>query len=143
VNCRPPGKRVGSDELWDRAEAALAAALDSAGRRMTCSRWCFLSEDRVLATLPCRVPVVPSLDFNLPVRLEPNMSPDKHRHPACCTMIPGSLNVCRNLIEHYEGASRWLVRPRGSDLNITDKQADFAAEEKTQRKDFVPSRLEK
>ncbi|OYT94843.1 MAG: threonine--tRNA ligase, partial [Pseudomonas sp. PGPPP3] len=70
-----PEKRVGSDELWDRAEAALASALDSAGLAydLQPGEGAFYGPKIEFSLKDCLGRVwqcgTLQLDFNLPVRL--------------------------------------------------------------------------
>ena len=138
-----PEKRVGSDELWDRAEAALAAALDSAGLAydLQPGEGAFYGPKIEFSLKDCLGRVwqcgTLQLDFNLPIRLGAEyVSEDNSRkHPVMLhRAILGSFErFVGILIEHYEGAfPAWLAPTQAVIMNITDKQADFAAEvEKT------------
>ena len=138
-----PEKRVGSDELWDRAEAALASALDSAGLAydLQPGEGAFYGPKIEFSLKDCLGRVwqcgTLQLDFNLPVRLGAEfVSEDNSRkHPVMLhRAILGSFErFIGMLIEHYEGAfPAWLAPNQAVILNITDKQADFALEvEKT------------
>ena len=131
-----PEKRVGSDETWDKAEAALAAALaqnklaydlqpgegafygpkveftlkDSLGRMWQCG------------TI--------QLDFNLPVRLNAEfVDEDNSRKPPVMLhrAILGSMErFIGILIEHHAGSfPAWLAPVQAMVLNITDGQAEY------------------
>ncbi len=131
-----PEKRVGSDETWDKAEAALAAALtqnklaydlqpgegafygpkieftlkDSLGRMWQCG------------TI--------QLDFNLPVRLGAEfVDEDNSRKPPVMLhrAILGSMErFIGILIEHHAGNfPAWLAPVQAVVLNITDGQAEY------------------
>ncbi len=138
-----PEKRVGSDELWDRAESALAAALDSAGLAydLQPGEGAFYGPKIEFSLKDCLGRVwqcgTLQLDFNLPIRLGAEyVSEDNSRkHPVMLhRAILGSFErFVGILIEHYEGAfPAWLAPTQAVIMNITDKQADFAAEvEKT------------
>ncbi len=152
LSTRPEKKRVGSDELWDRAEAALAAALDSAGLPydLQPGEGAFYGPKIEFSLKDCLGRVwqcgTLQLDFNLPVRLGAEyVSEDNSRkHPVMLhRAILGSFErFVGILIEHYEGAfPAWLAPTQAVIMNITDKQVDFAAEvEKPSMKaDFVPS----
>jgi threonyl-tRNA synthetase len=138
-----PEKRVGSDELWDRAEAALASALDSAGLPydLQPGEGAFYGPKIEFSLKDCLGRVwqcgTLQLDFNLPIRLSAEyVSEDNGRkHPVMLhRAILGSFErFIGILIEHYEGAfPAWLAPTQAVIMNITDKQADFALEvEKT------------
>ena len=138
-----PEKRVGSDELWDRAESALASALDSAGLAydLQPGEGAFYGPKIEFSLKDCLGRVwqcgTLQLDFNLPIRLGAEyVSEDNSRkHPVMLhRAILGSFErFVGILIEHYEGAfPAWLAPTQAVIMNITDKQADFAAEvEKT------------
>ena len=138
-----PEKRVGSDDLWDRAESALAAALDSAGLPydLQPGEGAFYGPKIEFSLKDCLGRVwqcgTLQLDFNLPIRLGAEyVSEDNSRkHPVMLhRAILGSFErFVGILIEHYEGAfPAWLAPTQAVVMNITDKQADFALEvEKT------------
>ena len=138
-----PEKRVGSDDLWDRAESALASALDSAGLPydLQPGEGAFYGPKIEFSLKDCLGRVwqcgTLQLDFNLPIRLGAEyVSEDNSRkHPVMLhRAILGSFErFIGILIEHYEGAfPAWLAPTQAVIMNITDKQADFAAEvEKT------------
>jgi len=134
---------VGSDDLWDRAESALAAALDSAGLPydLQPGEGAFYGPKIEFSLKDCLGRVwqcgTLQLDFNLPIRLGAEyVSEDNSRkHPVMLhRAILGSFErFVGILIEHYEGAfPAWLAPTQAVVMNITDKQADFALEvEKT------------
>jgi threonyl-tRNA synthetase len=136
LSTRPP-KRVGTDEVWDKAEAALAAALaqnhlaydlqpgegafygpkveftlkDSLGRLWQCG------------TI--------QLDFNLPVRLEAEyFGEDNQAHTPVMLhrAILGSLERFLGiLIEHHAGNfPLWLAPVQVMVMNISERQAGYA-----------------
>jgi threonyl-tRNA synthetase len=132
-----PEKRVGADELWDRAEAALEAALVSAGLPFDLQpgEGAFYGPKIEFSLKDCLGRVwqcgTLQLDFNLPVRLGAEyVSEDNSRkHPVMLhRAVLGSFErFIGVLIEHYEGAfPAWLAPLQAVILNITDKQADFA-----------------
>jgi threonyl-tRNA synthetase len=134
-----PDKRVGSDDMWDRAEAALASALDSAGLAydLQPGEGAFYGPKIEFSLKDCLGRVwqcgTLQLDFNLPVRLGAEyVSEDNSRkHPVMLhRAILGSFErFIGILIEHYEGAfPAWLAPTQAVVMNITDKQADFALE---------------
>ena len=132
-----PEKRVGADELWDRAEVALEAALVSAGLpfELQPGEGAFYGPKIEFSLKDCLGRVwqcgTLQLDFNLPVRLGAEyVSEDNSRkHPVMLhRAVLGSFErFIGVLIEHYEGAfPAWLAPLQAVILNITDKQADFA-----------------
>jgi threonyl-tRNA synthetase len=132
-----PDKRVGADDLWDRAEAALEAALVSAGLPFDLQpgEGAFYGPKIEFSLKDCLGRVwqcgTLQLDFNLPVRLGAEyVSEDNSRkHPVMLhRAVLGSFErFIGVLIEHYEGAfPAWLAPLQAVILNITDKQADFA-----------------
>ncbi|MCY1393658.1 Threonine--tRNA ligase [compost metagenome] len=134
-----PDKRVGSDELWDQAEAALAAALDHAGLKwdLQPGEGAFYGPKIEFSLKDCLGRVwqcgTLQLDFNLPTRLGAEyVSEDNSRkHPVMLhRAILGSFErFIGMLIEHYEGAfPAWLAPTQAVVMNITDKQAEFAEE---------------
>ncbi|MCJ8167700.1 threonine--tRNA ligase [Atopomonas sediminilitoris] len=134
-----PEKRVGSDELWDRAEQALQAALDKAGLPydLQPGEGAFYGPKIEFSLKDCLGRVwqcgTLQLDFNLPVRLgaEYVAEDNSRKHPVMLhRAILGSFErFIGILIEHYEGAfPAWLAPTQAVVLNITDNQAEFAAE---------------
>ena len=132
-----PEKRVGADELWDRAEAALEAALVNAGLPFDLQpgEGAFYGPKIEFSLKDCLGRVwqcgTLQLDFNLPVRLGAEyVSEDNSRkHPVMLhRAVLGSFErFIGVLIEHYEGAfPAWLAPTQAVILNITDKQAEFA-----------------
>ncbi|QLF94864.1 threonine--tRNA ligase [Pseudomonas sp. ABC1] len=138
-----PAKRVGSDELWDRAESALADALNESGLAWEYQpgegafygpKIEFTLKDCLGRNWQCGTL---QYDPNLPERLDASyISEDNSRkrpvmlHRAILGSFERFIGI---LIEHYEGAfPAWLAPVHAVIMNITDKQADFAREvEKT------------
>lgn len=132
-----PEQRVGSDDQWDRAEKALADALDSAGLayELQLGEGAFYGPKIEFSLRDCLGRVwqcgTLQLDFNLPVRLDAEyVSEDNSRqHPVMLhRAILGSFErFIGILIEHYEGAfPAWLAPTQAVVMNISEKQADFA-----------------
>ena len=132
-----PEQRVGSDEQWDRAEKALADALDSAGLayELQPGEGAFYGPKIEFSLRDCLGRVwqcgTLQLDFNLPVRLDAEyVSEDNSRqHPVMLhRAILGSFDrFIGILIEHYEGAfPAWLAPTQAVVMNISEKQGDFA-----------------
>jgi threonyl-tRNA synthetase len=134
-----PEKRVGSDESWDKAEAGLAAALDQNGLAFDLQpgEGAFYGP-KIEFTLKdslgrlWQVGTI-QLDFNLPVRLGAEfVDEDNTRKPPVMLhrAILGSLErFIGILIEHYAGNfPAWLSPVQVVVMNITDNQAEYAAE---------------
>jgi threonyl-tRNA synthetase len=138
-----PAKRVGDDAFWDRAEEALANALNEAGLpwEYLPGEGAFYGPKIEFTLLDClgRAWQCGTLQYdpNMPQRLEASyVSEDNSRkvpvmlHRAILGSFERFIGI---LIEHYEGAfPAWLAPTQAVVMNITDKQADFALEvEKT------------
>ena len=132
-----PEQRVGTDEQWDRAEKALADALDSAGLEydLQPGEGAFYGPKIEFSLRDCLGRVwqcgTLQLDFNLPERLDAEyVSEDNSRqHPVMLhRAILGSFErFIRILIEHYEGAfPAWLAPTQATIMNISEKQSEFA-----------------
>ena len=134
-----PAKRVGSDELWDRAEGALADALNESGLAWEYQpgegafygpKIEFTLKDCLGRNWQCGTL---QYDPNLPERLDASyIAEDNNRkrpvmlHRAILGSFERFIGM---LIEHYAGAfPAWLAPTQAVVMNITDKQADFAAE---------------
>ncbi|MFP4167761.1 MAG: threonine--tRNA ligase [Desulfonatronovibrionaceae bacterium] len=133
-----PEKSIGSDEAWDRATAALTAALESQeldfvvnsgdgafyGPKIDIKLKDALGRSWQCTTIQC--------DFTLPERFDLSYigeDGEKHRpvmlHRAMLGAIERFLGV---VIEHFAGAlPTWLAPVQARILNITDSQAEFAA----------------
>ena len=132
-----PGQRIGSDEIWDKAEAALRDALRACG-----AEWEELPgegafygpkieyhlKDAIGRTWQLGTMQV---DFMMPQRLgaEYVAEDSGRRHPVMLhRAIVGSMErFIGILIEHHAGNfPAWLSPTQAVVLNITDAQADFA-----------------
>lgn len=134
-----PAERVGSDEIWDKAEAALADALNAKGLPFDLQpgegafygpKIEFTLKDCIGRMWQCGTIQV---DFNMPGRLGAEYV-DEHSQRQTPVMlhraILGSLErFIGILIEQYEGAfPLWLAPVQAVVMNITDKQAGYATE---------------
>lgn len=132
-----PEKRVGADELWDSAEAALAKALDDKGLPYTLQpgegafygpKIEFALKDCLGREWQCGTL---QLDFNLPERLGASyVAEDGSKkipvmlHRAALGSLERFIGV---LIEHYAGnLPFWLAPVQAVVLNISEKQNDYA-----------------
>ncbi|WP_417579934.1 threonine--tRNA ligase [Nitrincola sp.] len=131
-----PEKRVGSDESWDKAEKALADALDAAGLDWDelPGEGAFYGPKIEFSLKDCLGRVwqcgTIQVDFSMPGRLGAqfvNEVGDREVPVMLHRAILGSFErFIGILIEHYAGALPvWLSPVQAVLLNITDKQADF------------------
>ena len=132
-----PEKRVGTDEDWDRAEKALADALDAQGLpwEELPGEGAFYGPKIEFSLKDCigRVWQLGTIqvDFSMPGRLEAQyVAEDGSRqvpvmlHRAILGSFERFIGI---LIEHYEGVfPTWLAPTQAVVLNITDKQSDYA-----------------
>jgi len=131
-----PEKRVGSDETWDRAEAALEAALKKNNLAYDIQpgegafygpKIEFTLKDSLGRLWQCGTI---QLDFNLPERLgaEYVAEDNSRKHPVMLhRAIVGSMErFIGILIEHYAGAMpAWLSPVHAMVLNISDAQSEY------------------
>ncbi|MBU3725243.1 MAG: threonine--tRNA ligase [Burkholderiaceae bacterium] len=133
-----PANRVGSDESWDKAEKALADALNSVG-----VKWEELKGEGAFYGPKIEYSLKDSLgriwqcgtiqvDFNMPLRLGAEfVDADNTRKPPVMLhrAIVGSLErFIGILIENHAGAMPvWLAPVQAVVASITDAQADYAA----------------
>jgi threonyl-tRNA synthetase len=134
-----PEKRIGSDELWDKAEAALIESLRNSGCefQITPGEGAFYGpkieytlKDALGRHWQCGTIQV---DFSLPERLgaEYVAESGERQHPVMLhRAILGSLErFIGILIEEHAGAlPLWLAPTQVVVLNITDAQADYVRE---------------
>jgi threonyl-tRNA synthetase len=132
-----PEKRVGSDDSWDKAEAALAAALDK--NRLVYDlqpgegafygpKIEFTLKDSLGRLWQCGTI---QLDFNLPVRLGAEFVDEDNSRKAPVMLhraILGSMErFIGILIEHHAGNfPLWLAPVQVMVMNISENQADYA-----------------
>jgi threonyl-tRNA synthetase len=132
-----PEKRVGSEELWDKAENALIESLKRSGCafEITPGEGAFYGpkieytlKDAIGRPWQCGTIQV---DFSMPVRLEAEYVADDNTRKVPVMLhraILGSLErFIGTLIENHAGAlPLWLSPVQVSILNITDGQANCA-----------------
>ena len=132
-----PEKRVGSDELWDKAESALIESLKRSGCEFEISpgegafygpKVEYTLKDAIGRTWQCGTIQV---DFSMPVRLEAEYVAEDNSRKVPVMLhraILGSLErFIGMLIENHAGAlPLWLAPVQVSILNISDAQADYA-----------------
>ncbi|MFM7964890.1 MAG: threonine--tRNA ligase, partial [Betaproteobacteria bacterium] len=133
-----PANRVGSDESWDKAEKALAEALNNVGvqwEELKGEGACYgpkieySLKDSLGRVWQCGTIQV---DFNMPVRLGAEfVDADNTRKPPVMLhrAIVGSLErFIGILIENHAGAMpAWLAPVQAVVASITDGQAEYAA----------------
>lgn len=138
LSTRPP-KRLGSDEIWDKAEAALMAALAAQDIEYQLQpgegafygpKIEFALKDAIGRVWQCGTIQV---DFMMPGRLGAEyVGEDNARHTPVMLhrAIIGSMErFIGILIEHYAGYfPLWLAPVQAVVLNITGNQAEYAAE---------------
>ena len=131
-----PEKRVGADETWDKAEAALDASLKAKGLSydLQPGEGAFYGPKIEFALKDCLGRVwqcgTIQLDFALPDRLEAEFVAEDNSRKTPVMLhraILGSLErFIGMLIEHHAGAMPlWLAPVQVILMNITDSQADF------------------
>jgi len=132
-----PEKAVGSDEMWDKATAALQEALESAGLEYSLDRGggAFYGpkidvkiRDAIGREWQCSTV---QLDFNLPERFDMEYVGEdgqRHRPIMIHRALLGSIERFFGiLIEHYEGKfPAWLAPVQAVVMTITDSQNDYA-----------------
>lgn len=145
-----PEKRIGTEESWDRAEAALAEGLRASG----CDFEYLPGEGafygpKIEYTLkdalgrPWQCGTI-QVDPNMPERLDAEFvgeDGNRHRPIMLHRAIVGSLErFIGILIEQYAGAlPTWLAPVQVSVLNITDAQADYCLEIAQKLKKSLPN----
>ncbi len=134
-----PEKSVGSDEIWDKATAALREALDAKGLDYSLDEGggAFYGpkidvkiRDAIGREWQCSTV---QLDFNLPERFDMEyVAADGQRHRPIMIhrALLGSIERFFGiLIEHYEGRfPAWLAPVQAVVMNITDRQEGYARE---------------
>jgi threonyl-tRNA synthetase len=134
-----PEKRIGSDEVWDRAEAALAQTLEAKALNydLQPGEGAFYGPKIEFSLKDCLSRVwqcgTLQLDFALPARLGAEyVGEDNDRHTPVMLhrAILGSLErFIGILIEHHGGAfPLWLAPVQVVVMNISEAQADYSTE---------------
>ncbi len=132
-----PEKRVGSDEVWDTSEQALADALETNGieYKVQPGDGAFYGPKIDFSLMDCLGRIwqcgTVQLDFSMPGRLDAEYVAEdgsKQTPVMIHRAILGSLErFIGILIQEYAGRfSTWLAPVQVRILNITDKQADWA-----------------
>ncbi|QEA12104.1 threonine--tRNA ligase [Comamonas flocculans] len=134
-----PEARIGSDEVWDKAEAALIESLKATGCEYEISpgegafygpKIEYTLKDAIGRQWQCGTMQV---DFSMPERLDAEYVGEdgaRHRPVMLHRAIVGSLErFIGILIEQHAGAlPAWLAPVQVAVLNITDAQADYCRE---------------
>ena len=134
-----PEKAIGSQEIWDMAESALAGALDKLGRKYKINpgdgafygpKLDFKIKDTIGRMWQCGTI---QLDFNLPERFDVTYigeDGEKHRPVMLHRVIYGSIErFIGILIEHYAGAfPMWLAPVQVKVLTLNDECIPYAKE---------------
>ena len=134
-----PEARIGSEESWDKAEAALIHSLDASGCQYELSpgegafygpKIEYTLKDAIGRQWQCGTIQV---DFSMPERLDAEFvgeDGNRHRPVMLHRAIVGSLErFIGILIEQHAGAlPTWLSPVQVALLNITDAQADYCRE---------------
>jgi threonyl-tRNA synthetase len=132
-----PEKRLGSDELWDRAEAALKEALDRQGRAYELNpgdgafygpKIDFHITDALGRSWQCGTC---QLDFSMPERFELTYQGEdnrEHRPAMIHRALLGSLERFAGiLIEHYGGRfPLWLAPVQAGVIPVADRHVEYA-----------------
>ena len=133
-----PEKRVGSDEIWDKAEKALAEALDAKGlpwERLP-GEGAFYGPKIEFSLKDCIGRVwqcgTMQVDFSMPGRLGAEYVDENGKRQTPVMLHRATLGSFERfigiLVEHFEGAMpAWLAPKQVAILNITDRQAEYAS----------------
>jgi len=145
-----PEARIGSDAVWDKAEAALIESLDASGCHYELSpgegafygpKIEYTLKDAIGRQWQCGTIQV---DFSMPERLDAEYVGEdgaRHRPVMLHRAIVGSLErFIGILIEQHAGAlPAWLAPVQVAVLNITDAQADYCREIAEKLKKALPN----
>ena len=134
-----PDERVGSDEVWDKAEAALEASLNNKGLdwELQPGEGAFYGPKIEFSLKDCLGRVwqcgTAQVDFSMPGRLDAHYI-DEHGEKAVPVMIHrailGSLERFIGILieEHAGKMPLWLSPVQAVVMGITDKQADYVSD---------------
>ena len=145
-----PVQRIGTDEIWDKAEAALIESLRASGCEFEISpgegafygpKIEYTLKDAIGRQWQCGTIQV---DFSMPERLDAEYVGEdgaRHRPVMLHRAIVGSLErFIGILIEESAGAlPAWLAPVQVAVLNITDSQADYCREIVDKLKNSLPN----
>jgi threonyl-tRNA synthetase len=145
-----PEKRIGSDEIWDKAEHALMQSLKSSGCTFEIApgdgafygpKIEYTLKDAIGRQWQCGTIQV---DFSMPERLDAEYVGEdgaRHRPVMLHRAILGSLErFVGILIEEHAGAlPTWLAPVQVAVLNITDAQSDYCREIADKLKKALPN----
>jgi threonyl-tRNA synthetase len=145
-----PERRIGSDALWDKAEAALMQSLQTAGCQYAIAQGDgafygpkieYTLKDAIGRHWQCGTIQV---DFSMPERLDAEYvgeDGNRHRPVMLHRAILGSLErFIGILIEEHAGAlPTWLAPVQVAVLNITDAQAGYCEEIARKLQKSVPN----
>lgn len=134
-----PDNRVGSEQSWDKAEAALAQALDEKGLPWETlagegafygPKIEFSLQDSIGRVWQCGTMQV---DFSMPGRLDAQYIDEQGNKQTPVMLHRALLGTFERfigiLIEHWEGKFPvWFAPVQAVVMNITDKQAEYAQE---------------
>lgn len=134
-----PENRIGSDELWDKAEGGLKTALEQLGMKYETApgdgafygpKLAYIIRDSIGREWGCGTL---QLDFNLPERLDANYIGEdgqRHRPVMLHRAVLGSIErFIGILIEHYAGKlPLWLAPVQVVVASITEAAQDYAHE---------------
>lgn len=131
-----PEERVGSDEVWDKAEDALAKALDAKDLKwdLLPGEGAFYGPKIEFSLKDCIGRVwqcgTIQVDFSMPGRLGAQYVSDEQDRKTPVMLHRAVLGSFERfigiLIEEYEGALPfWLAPEQAAILNITDKQSEY------------------
>ena len=133
-----PEKRVGSDDVWDKAEAALSEALEASGVEWAIlpGEGAFYGPKIEFSLKDCLGRVwqcgTMQVDFSMPERLGAEYVTEEGSKRAPVMLhraILGSIERFMGiLIEHYAGRlPLWLAPIQVVVMNITDRQSEYVA----------------
>ena len=134
-----PEQRVGSDDIWDKAEATLTQALETKGLEFEIlpGEGAFYGPKIEFSLKDCLARVwqcgTMQVDFSMPGRLDAQYVDEKGSrqvpvmlHRAMLGSFERSIGI---LIENYAGEMPpWLAPVQAVAMNITDSQADYCHE---------------